>query len=140
VILTGRVPHDTVPEHIAAMDVTVAPYPPMERFHFSPIKLFEYMAMGRAVVTVPLEEIPRVVNGGATGAFYEPGNAESLARAFGQLLKDPTQRERLGAVARSWVLQERTWTVNAHRIAELFRSAAAQLGGLAPPRASRKAG
>ena len=39
-----------VPGLLASMDVAVAPYPVLEHFYFSPLKLFEYMAAGRACI------------------------------------------------------------------------------------------
>jgi glycosyltransferase involved in cell wall biosynthesis len=44
---TGNVPYDDIPDYLAAMDITVAPYTPNDNFYYSPIKIFEYMAMGK---------------------------------------------------------------------------------------------
>ena len=48
--LTGGVPHSDIPKYIAAMDIGIAPYCCKEPFHGSPMKIFEYMAMGKPVI------------------------------------------------------------------------------------------
>jgi glycosyltransferase involved in cell wall biosynthesis len=120
VIFAGSVPHQAVPEYLAAMDVAVAPYPRIDPFHFSPMKLFEYMAAGRAAVTVALGQIERLLSGGERALFYEPGDAASLARSVEVLLEDSALRARIGMRARKWVLSERSWSANARRIVEIF--------------------
>jgi glycosyltransferase involved in cell wall biosynthesis len=133
VTFAGSVPHQTVPEYLAAMDVAVAPYPRIEPFHFSPMKVFEYMAAGRAVVTVALGEIDRLVAGGEWALFYEPGDAASLGRAIDVLLEDHTLRSRMGMRAREWVLRERSWSENARRIVEIFLRCCPLRDKAAPP-------
>jgi glycosyltransferase involved in cell wall biosynthesis len=121
VTFVGSLPHHLVPEHLAAMDVAVAPYPRIERFHFSPMKVFEYMAAGRAVVTVALGELNRLMSGEERALFYEPGDVASLGRAIDALLTNHALRSRLGRNGREWVLRERSWTGNARRIVEIFQ-------------------
>jgi glycosyltransferase involved in cell wall biosynthesis len=121
VTFAGSVPHHTVPEYLAAMDVAVAPYPRIEPFHFSPMKIYEYMAAGRAVVTVALGEMAGLAAGGERALCYEPGDAASLGRAIEVLLDDHTLRSQLGTRAREWVLRERSWAGNARRIVEMFQ-------------------
>jgi len=74
------VEHDRIPEYIAAADVAVAPYNPsgfrdMERygFYFSPIKIFEYMACGKPVVTTDIEIVRDVIRESDCGLLVEPG-------------------------------------------------------------------
>src|SRR5262249_44692169 len=44
VLFAGAVAWDTVPAWLASMDVAVAPYPRLESFYFSPLKVYEYLA------------------------------------------------------------------------------------------------
>jgi D-inositol-3-phosphate glycosyltransferase len=67
----GRVPHATVPWHIAAADLCLAPYR-TRAFHdgpvtFSTLKIPEYMACGRPVVSVPSGSITRLIEDGENG-------------------------------------------------------------------------
>ncbi len=59
--LPGRVRHDQVPAHVKAMDVAVLPN--SETFN-SPMKLFEYMSMGKAVVAPSVPAVAEVIRDG----------------------------------------------------------------------------
>ncbi|MCI5140562.1 MAG: glycosyltransferase [Candidatus Electrothrix sp. ATG1] len=48
--ITGHIPHDEMPEYLAAIDIFVAPYPLITPFYFSPLKIFEAMSMGKPVI------------------------------------------------------------------------------------------
>ena len=52
-VLTGLVPQEDGPEHLAACDILASPHVPNADgtpFFGSPTKLFEYMAMGKGIV------------------------------------------------------------------------------------------
>ena len=57
----GAVEPSEVPRMLASMDVAVAPYPPLDDFYFSPLKLFEYMAAGCAIVAAAIGQINQTV-------------------------------------------------------------------------------
>ena len=65
---TGEVPHHHIPQYIAAMDIGVIPD---FNTYGSPMKLFEYMAMGRAVVAPDVGPIQEVVSNGETGVLFK---------------------------------------------------------------------
>src|SRR5919204_18998 len=118
VVFTGKVAHDAMPGILAAMDVGVAPYREVDAFYFSPLKLYEYMAAGLAVVASDAGEIATLVRDGQTGLLCPPGNATELAATLLRLVREPGLRARLGAAAR--VEAERhTWQENARTVAAL---------------------
>jgi len=119
VTFTGNVPHDAIPNYIAAMDVTVAPYKPYENFYYSPIKIFEYMIMGKPVVAGRIGQVEEVIEHNETGILFAPGNIDELAAVLLQLANDATLCRRLGENARAWVQKERTWENNARQVAEI---------------------
>ena len=110
VIFTGAVPHAEIPAHIAAMDIAVVPHSNEYR---SPIKLFEYLGQGKAVVAPRTEPIEMVVRDGVNGVLFEPGSAAGLRDALATLVAEPQLRARLGAQARLDVLERHTWGHNA---------------------------
>jgi glycosyltransferase involved in cell wall biosynthesis len=76
----GHVRHDTVAQYIAAADLCIAPYR-TTAFHngvvtFSTLKIPEYMACGRPVVSVPSPAIGRLIANGVNG-FLFPNDASS---------------------------------------------------------------
>jgi len=122
VTCTGAVHYKDVPAFMAAMDVVVAPYPPGCESYFSPLKLFEAMAMGKPVVGARIGQIAEVVVDEVNGLLYEPGDADHLAGGILAILQMPDRGAALGAAARRWVLSEQTWEQNAGRIAQLAES------------------
>ncbi len=106
--LPGRVPHAEIPNWLATMDVTVAPYAPQDRFYFSPLKIIESLAAGRPVVAPRLGQIAEIVQDGETGILYEPGSVAGCAQALGALLAQPALRRRMADNARAFAT-ERSW-------------------------------
>lgn len=119
VTFTGNVPYEQVPEYVAAMDVTVAPYTPHENFYYSPIKIFEYMVMGKPVIAGALGQVKDLVHDGETGLLFEPGNIMQLTAALATLAQDAVFTRTMGEKASVWVRRERTWENNARMVAEI---------------------
>jgi glycosyltransferase involved in cell wall biosynthesis len=116
---TGNVPSDDIPDYIAAMDVAVAPYVPSENFYYSPLKIFEYVAMAKPVVAGRIGQVRDLLRDGHTGFTYEPGKVGDLERSLAALVADPALCERIGHEARSFVLREHSWARNAERLVSL---------------------
>jgi glycosyltransferase involved in cell wall biosynthesis len=117
--LTGSVRHEAVPKLVAAMDVAVAPYAADADGYFSPVKLFEYMAMACPVIAARVGQVEEVIEHGRTGWLYAPGSAEELARIIRSLAGDRPLRQRVGAAAREQALIRHTWRYNARRVVEI---------------------
>ncbi|PYV15371.1 MAG: glycosyltransferase family 1 protein, partial [Acidobacteria bacterium] len=107
--LTGAVSTESIPGLLASMDVGVAPYPKLERFYFSPLKIYEYMAAGLPVVASRLGQIEQVIEHGRNGLLCAPGDASDLSHALIRLRSDPRLRAKLGSNARATVLARHTW-------------------------------
>lgn len=127
-IFTGAVHHAEIPGLIRLFDVALAPYPPLDHaFYFSPLKLFEYMACGVPVVASRSGQIGEVIEDGATGMLYPPGDFEAMAAACDQLLSDPAGRRAMGDRAAERILGAYTWDHNARRAMEIARNAAGRM-------------
>ncbi len=118
----GQVRPDRVPLYLAAFDVCAMPFPWTTHFAYyaSPIKLFEYMAAGRAIVASDLPSTAEVVREGETALLYPPSDVPALVAALRRLKEDVTLRERLGAAARVEVLAHYTWAARARMILSLI--------------------
>ena len=121
VIFTGSVPHERVPQYVAAMDVPVVPYGRMREFYFSPMKMFEYMAVGKPAVAAALGQMTQVIDHGRDGWLYKPGDDDSLAEGIRAVLSDPRRAAEMGAAARKKVLAHHTWRNVAEQVVELAR-------------------
>jgi glycosyltransferase involved in cell wall biosynthesis len=105
----GLVAPDEVPAWLACMDVAVAPYPDLDGFYFSPLKVFEYMAAGIPVVTSRIGQLASLIEDGVNGLLCPPADADTLAARLKRLRTDPDLRVQLGSAARATVLHHHTW-------------------------------
>lgn len=107
---TGRISHKEVPDLLCAADIAVAPYPRMDHgLWLSPMKLFEYMAAGKAVIASQIEQLAEVIEDGKSGILVPPGNALDLTAALGRLIDDENLRDRLGREARTAAIRKYSW-------------------------------
>ncbi len=123
VIFYGGVAHEQIPALLDACDVLVSPHVPLAggaEFFGSPTKLFEYMAMGKAIVASRLGQIAEVLEDEKTALLVEPGDARQLSAAIMRLLELPNLREKLGAAARQTAVANHTWTRNAQNILHAY--------------------
>ena len=130
-VFTGSLPHEQVPAVLRLFDVALAPYPALDHvFYFSPLKMFEYMACGAAVVASDCGQISEVIRDGENGLLVPPGDLDALTAACHRLLADAKLRSRLGAAASELIRRQYTWDENASRVVaqarELISSASAR--------------
>ena len=125
---TGAMPHSAVPACLAAADIGVAPFdlqrhPTLAReFHWSPLKIFEYMASGLPVVAPRIERLAHVVREGQEGLLYDPADPRGLAAAL-ERLSDAALRARLGAAARTRAVEMFSWNSHCRALDRAIRNA-----------------
>jgi len=118
-ILTGFVEHDDIPQYIAAMDIVLAPYPNLKFFYYSPVKIFEYMSCGRAVVSTEIGQINEIIENGRNGLLAEPENIDQMCDLVFQLLKSDALRKKVGDEARKDILEKHTWDLRGKQLSDL---------------------
>jgi glycosyltransferase involved in cell wall biosynthesis len=123
-ILTGLVPQEEGPGHLAACDILASPHVPNPDgtpFFGSPTKLFEYMAMEKGVVASELDQIGEILEHGRTAWLVEPGDVGSLVIGLKGLVEDEPLRKRLGEAARREAVEKYTWKEHTRKIIEKLR-------------------
>ncbi|MCS6945212.1 MAG: glycosyltransferase family 4 protein [Sutterellaceae bacterium] len=133
---TGVVSRAAVPAMVAAFDVALQP---AATPYASPLKLFEYLALGRAIVAPNQPNLAEILEDGKNGLLFDPAQPGDLARALSRLVNDAALRERLGRAARETILLKGlTWRQNAQRVIalaeQLRRKRIAASEASAPPR------
>ena len=124
VTFTGRVPHEDVERYYSLIDITPFPRLPLPVCEMvSPLKPFEAMAMGKAVVSSDVAALKEIVAPGVNGYLHEKGSTESLIEQLTRLLDDPEHTRQVGAQARDWVVENRDWS----RLSMLIADAYAEL-------------
>ncbi|ASK26736.1 glycosyl transferase family 1 [Neisseria chenwenguii] len=113
---TGAVQPEDVPKWLGQMDIAVAPYPHMEHFYFSPLKIYEYMAAGIPVVATRVGHLESVVSDGINGVLAEAENPPAMADCIEALAGNPEQLRLLGEAARKTAEREHSWLSVIERI------------------------
>jgi len=101
------------------MDVAVAPYPAMDNFYFSPLKMFEYMGSGRAIVASRIGQIDDVLIHGNTAWLVPPGDVDGLVAGLVLLADHPDLGRRLGTAAAEQARSRYRWADVARRLIEV---------------------
>jgi glycosyltransferase involved in cell wall biosynthesis len=126
-LYAGHVPPDEAPRFLSAFDICALPLPAATHFalYASPMKLFEYMAAGRAIVATDLPAWSDVVADGESALLAPPDDVPAWSNAISRLQADGGLRMRLGVRAREQALKAYTWDVRAQRILAHIRNAGA---------------
>ena len=133
----GLIPQAETPAYLAASDIYLSPHVPNQdgsRFFGSPTKLFEYMAMGGAIIASDLDQIGEVLSGSphishpdslgeAPGSdqcamLIQPGNVVEIEMALRYLVENSKWRDGLGNNARKLALEKYTWDSHVAAILE----------------------
>ncbi|WP_287758209.1 glycosyltransferase family 4 protein [Acidiphilium sp.] len=113
----GLVDREAVPALLAGIDIALQP---ASVAYASPLKLFEYMAAGCAIVAPDQPNIREVLTHERNALLVDPGDRAALWRAVRRLAADPALRGRLSRAARAEVLSHPyLWDENAARIIAL---------------------
>lgn len=118
--LPGRVPHHLVPQWIACMDYA---FLPDSNEYGSPMKLFELMAMGVAVVAPDYDPIAEVIDNGTTGWLFPRKALDACVDRVLALATQGDERVRVGEAARAYIERERRWRNNAEQLLSLLQEA-----------------
>lgn len=122
VTFTGVIHRDEVPAWVASFDVALQP---AVVAYASPLKLMEYLALGKAVVAPRTPNLCEVLADGDNALLFEADQADGLERALERLCADAALRAQLAAGARASIAtRELTWDGNARKVVRLAERAA----------------
>ena len=108
-----------VPRLVAGFDIALQP---KVVAYASPLKVFDYMAAGRAIVAPDQPNIREILADGQTALLFDPAVPDAMWQAIHRLIREPELRHRLGAAARRELdTRNYTWPANAERVVALAR-------------------
>jgi glycosyltransferase involved in cell wall biosynthesis len=124
VAFTGVVARERVPALVAAFDIAlqpaVVPYA-------SPLKLLEYLALGKAIVAPREPNLMELLTDADNAVLFDAGAAGALEQALSRLCADAPLRQHLSRGAKATIDRlNLTWDGNAHRVVALAASAGAR--------------
>lgn len=118
----GEVHHMKIGNYLKEFDIAVAPYRSLRTgFYGSSMKVFEYMAAGKAIVASRIGQIEEILAPGKTALLVEPSNANEIAQAISYLANNPKLREILGNNAREVAKKDYTWEQYAQKLESIYQ-------------------
>jgi glycosyltransferase involved in cell wall biosynthesis len=124
VLLTGRIDHGKVLDYYSLIDVFVVPRRPSRVTRIvTPIKPYEAMATGRAVLVSDVEALKEMIVEGETGSTFTAGDEGALASACVELIDDGERRGKMGTEGARWVRQHRNWQTLVGRYVQVYETA-----------------
>jgi glycosyltransferase involved in cell wall biosynthesis len=131
ILTPGPVEHAKIPLYLALADCGVAPFDtsrhlPLRHagFFWSPLKIFEYMAMQLPTITIDLPPLNQIIRSGQEGLLFKEGDVTDLARALKELLASgpaaAARRAAMGHSARQRVVENYSWAAHCRSLDQLI--------------------
>lgn len=122
VIFIGQVPHTITPGYMQAADILIAPYPDFDfyKYHTSPLKIFEYMAAGRPIITTDFPTLRDILDD-SSAILVKTGDVAGYAAAATIIAENSTLAQSLVTAAQEKV-KENTWKKRAEKITQFIAS------------------
>jgi glycosyltransferase involved in cell wall biosynthesis len=118
VTFTGIVERDDVARYVNAFDIALQP---AVVAYASPLKLFEYLALGKAIVGPAQPNIEEILRQDYNAVLFDPTDPNGLAGAVSRLCSDHALRICVAGNAQRTIADlELTWGENARKVATLF--------------------
>lgn len=117
-VFTGTVPHLDLARYLAAMDAAAVVAPDHGEFHYSPLKLAEYLAAGLAVVAPDVETVSSRLVHDRHALLVPPADPAALRSAVARLRDDAGLRQRLGEAGRAEVEVRWSWDEQVRRVVD----------------------
>ncbi len=119
--ITGRIPYPEVPQYLSKIDIGFIGWDNIEVMQgSSPLKLFEYLAMEKAVVGGTGGQIEEVLNKGY-GIHLEKLTPEKIAESIINLFKNPEKIKKMGELGRKYVLKNHSWDIISERYYKIYK-------------------
>jgi phosphatidyl-myo-inositol dimannoside synthase len=131
VVLAGPVPHDRMPDMLAASDVVVVPsvVDNRGRVDATTSTALEALASGRPLIATSVGGIPEVVHDGENGLLVPQKDPAALAAAIERLRADSELRQRLSGQAREFAVQRLSWDATIDGLERAFERAVVDYPG-----------
>ncbi|NQZ22430.1 MAG: glycosyltransferase family 4 protein [Colwellia sp.] len=116
ILMPGRIEHTEIPKAVAAMDFGIIPD---SNDYGSPMKLFEFMAMGKGMIVPDFTPITEVVTNNSNSWLFERKNKQDCVKRFFEIASDTEQLKKVGENAIEYIENKRQWRHNVEQIITL---------------------
>lgn len=122
VLIHPPVPFEQVPKYIKSVQAGILPFPDLDWWNTSsPIKLFEYLSMGKPVIVTDIEAHRAVLNNMKCGLFVPNHQPVNIADGIKSILEKASELTAMGVIARDNAIKHFTWEKQARKIKVYFQ-------------------
>jgi glycosyltransferase involved in cell wall biosynthesis len=123
IIFKGRIRYKEVPKFINSFDVCVAPFKSQRnaKIGLSPLKIYEYMACAKPVITTRIEGVTEVIEKSNCGYLFEADDVNTFALRIVQCYNERDTLDKLGDNGRSFVERSFSWGIIAQKVEEILK-------------------
>lgn len=125
-VMPGEVEHKDLPKYLDAMDICILPD---SNNYGSPVKIFEYMAMGKLVLAPDLDTIKDVIIDKVNGILFKPKDCVEIGRAIKLALENKDLCAKISLAAKEKIFKHHLWSNNVDKILEVYAKTAANNDG-----------
>ncbi len=125
-IFLGSVNYNKLPAYLSISDICIAPFDASEfkyfeihGFWWNPLKLFEYLGMGKPVVSFDFDEVRKIIAN--CGLLARPGDLDDFVEKLEYLVNNKGERQRLGNNARALAEREYDWKKCAEETVKIYQ-------------------
>ena len=125
-IFLGSVNYNNLPEYLNISDICIAPFDASEfeyfeklGFWWNPLKLFEYIGMGKPVVSFDFDEVRKIIKN--SGLLARVGDLSDFIDKLDYLINNKDEREKLGKHGRELALREYDWAKRAEETVNVYK-------------------
>lgn len=121
-LITGIIPFNLMPQYLSECDVFISPgvSPEKTEYFNSPIKLFEYMAMGKPIIVTDIGQQSEVINDKINGLLIPEKDIEAIAEAIEIIYNNKELANKIAVNARKDAVEKYDWKVNAQIIIDNY--------------------
>lgn len=117
VLFVGSVKHDDLANYIDLFDLAVVPD---SNEYGSPMKIYEYMAMGKPVVAPRLGPLEDGIESGKEGILFTQKSSDEFLSALRTIILDESLRKKMNNAARNKIRRKHNWLHNAHQVIRMY--------------------
>ncbi len=123
IYILGQKKHSEIPLYLKAADILILPNSGKSRIsshHTSPLKLFEYMAAKRPIISSDLPSLKEILKHKENAFLVNPDSAQDLKKGISEIMENRTLREKITNNSYAEVKEKYTWDMRAHKIIDFI--------------------
>jgi glycosyltransferase involved in cell wall biosynthesis len=106
---TGKINFPEIPAYVNLFDIAVVSAGSAESFHYSPLKLREYLISKKATIAPRAGEVPQAFTDGQHLLLYTVSDHNDLQQKMERLYADASLRKKLGEEGYLRIMETGTW-------------------------------